>query len=740
MGVESDKRMIVSRNPRRAAVAWLAALVPGVSALGSVVTAEAQTPGMHEPEEVIVTAQRRQERLIDVPQSMSVLSTDYLDKINAVQFRDFANTVPGLNFTTSGAGQNRISLRGVTAGNDVSPTVGIYVDDVPYGSSTTYLGSVLGLDMALFDLERIEVLRGPQGTLYGASSLGGLIKYVTSQPDTKNFSGDVQAGLSGTQHGGTNYSAAMAVNAPIVEESVAVRLSGFYSRDGGYVDNVSLGQEDVNNSDIYGGRADLLLTPTEKLKIRIVGFAQEIERDGSATSSYTLAGMPIDDSLSQRRVRPESFTQSFYLGSGTVTYDFGWSELTSISSYQSARSNLVADLSPLYVPLLRLPIYNRSYSAVTNDNDLNWDKVSQEVRLVSGGSNTLDWLIGAFYTHETSDNDSVLRPYDLSGQPAATNIFNTFRPSRYEEYAAFGDLTWHLTDKFDVTGGIRHSRMDVETRRIGSGLLIGSQAPTASEDEISTYLANARYRFTDHMTAYVRYATGYRPGGPNFAVVNPATGQLNGPEEFKADSLDSYEMGFKAETESGVFGIDAAGYYVEWDDIQVSISRGVFSGIYNAPGGATVRGAELTLNARPVSGLGVAASFAYQDAELAKADADLRGAKGERLPNVPDIQATLSADYEFPIAGWYPTFGATLRHVSERTSGFRGAPTSYYRLPEYTAVDLRTGITFGSMSLQLYVRNLTDERGQLSTTVLSNVSSVALLQPRTIGMRLATSF
>ena len=198
----------------------------------------------NELEEIVVTAQKQEQKLSETPLSVTALSSTDLTALAATQFRDFANTVPGLGFTSEGVGSTQINLRGITSGGSVSPTVGIYVDEVPYGSSTAFAGAAgLALDVGLFDLNRVEVLRGPQGTLYGASTMGGLLKYVTTAPDLQKFGGKARAGLSATDDGDINYDVASAVNLPFGSDKAAARLSGFYSHDGGYVDSLGLDEE-----------------------------------------------------------------------------------------------------------------------------------------------------------------------------------------------------------------------------------------------------------------------------------------------------------------------------------------------------------------------------------------------------------------------------------------------------------------------------------------------------------------
>lgn len=683
-------------------------------------------------DEVVVTASKRQERLIDTAQSVSVLSAADLDRLGAVQFRDFANTVPGLAFTTTGAGYTQISLRGVTTGSfDISPTVGIYVDEVPYGSSTGYAGGAqLALDVGLFDMDRIEVLRGPQGTLYGASTMGGLIKYVAKKPDTESFGGDVQAGVSSTRDGGVNYNSAAAVNMPITD-TAALRVSGFQSRDGGYIDNVSLGRDDVNRSDVYGGRFELLLTPTDALSVRINGFMQNISRDGQGSADYSLGGDPLARDLDQLRVFDEPLDQQFRLASGTVTYEWAPVTLTSVSSYQTVRTHTNYDLTVLYAPFLEDP-----YSAIGFSNIQTTDKFTQELRLASNGSDTIEWLIGGFYTDEKSADGQSFVLRDLAGQPAPNILGETKLPSRYEELAAFANLTYHFTPKFNVSGGVRYAE-----NRQAQAADVGAPTVRSTED-VFTYLANARYHFSDRATGYIRYATGYRPGGADFIQRASDPGAPPVRYIFEADKLKSYEIGYRAETEGRRFGFDIAGYYIDWSNFQTSGVVEASGTVINVPGGADVRGAELTLTARPIDRFTVMGAFAYQDAQLSETDTTVGGVEGERLPNVPRFTATLNADYTFAFANLAPTIGATLRHVSNRNASFDGSASfPQYHMPSYTLGDLRTAITLGSVDLQLYVHNLFDERGELSAlTYFGPFAEVAILQPRTFGVTAKARF
>lgn len=695
-------------------------------------------------QEIVVTAQKKAERLIDVPQSITAVTADDLSRLNATQLRDFTNTVPALTVTSSGVGRSQITLRGVTSGEDIGPTTGVYVDEVPYGSSTAYAnGAGLAFDAGLFDLDRVEVLRGPQGTLYGASSMGGLLKYVTRQPNLQEMGGVVQGGVSSTRFGGVNYNAAAALNAPLVTDKVAVRASAYYNHDAGTIDNLTFNQDDVDRSRVYGGRVDLMLKPTEDLSIRLTGFAQNIHRNGSSLVDFTRAGALVDGPFEQRRFASEPYDQRYRNVSGTINYDLGFAALTSISSYQTVRTNFVVDGSALYVPLFAA-LAGLNFGSVPIQFASTTDKFTQEVRLASSSEGLLEWTIGGFYTHEKSGNSQAFLPTTLAGTPSPIDLLHVNLPTTYDEIAGFGNLTLHLTDKFDVSGGVRVARNKQSYTQNATGILVASQPTNRSQETVATYLANVRYKFSDRASLYARFATGYRPGGPNAVIRDLTTGALLAPATFKSDSLYSYEAGFKGETADRTFGIDVAAYHIDWKDMLVPSAANGIGVIINADQ-AKIDGAELTLTARPNRELTFSGAFAYQNARLARASAALGGRKGERLPNVPEWTAAVNADYAARGDGLRPTLGGTVRLISNRKSSFdASAGYPQFDLGDYVTVDLRAGATLATVDLQVYLRNAFDTRGKVSAVTLFSAfggpANVAMVQPRTIGISATKRF
>ena len=370
--------------------------------------------------------------------------------------------------------------------------------------------------------------------------MGGVLRYITREPETAAFRGAAQAGMSSSSRGGVGVNGAFAVNKPL-GEAAALRATGFFSRDGGFVDNAALGRDEVDHSDVYGGRLQLAYAPTDRFKVRVSGFVQEIDRGGSPAVDYALDGRRIGGRHDQIRLKDEPFNQKFGLVSVAADYDLGPAILTSVSSYQTVDTRFRQDASAVYVPVLGG--FGLDFSAVVVDQNRSTDKFTQEVRLASAEEGSLQWLAGGYYTDERSDNGQLVVAYDLAGAISPINLATVSIPSRYEEFAVFGNLTLRLTDALDVTGGVRFARNDQTFEQIGSGLLIGSVPHLESSEEAVTYLANLRYRISDRQTVYARFATGYRPGGPNFVVNDPVTGSPLASETFASDTLESYEIG-----------------------------------------------------------------------------------------------------------------------------------------------------------------------------------------------------
>ena len=305
-------------------------------------------------------------------------------------------------------------------------------------------------------------------------------------------------------------------------------------------------------------------------------------------------------------------------------------------------------------------------------------------------------------------------------------------------------MTIHVTHQVDVTGGVRYSHDSQTAIQNASGLLAGSLPEQTSDEGEATYLAGLRYRPTDNIMAYFRFATGYRPGGIN-VVANGTNGQPLASPTFQSDHLYSYEGGLKATTPDHRYSIDADVYLIDWDNVQISALRNNVGILVNAPS-AESKGAELTLTATPINKLTLTSALGFIDAELTADSPDLGGKKGDSLPDSPKFTAAVSGDYAFQVVDFNSFVGGTLRYVGSRVAAFNDSPsTPQYRLPDYTATDLRAGVFIQDARVEFFVKNVFDSRGQLSAgtafaVIPGGAVRVSILEPRTIGFDVSRKF
>ena len=715
---------------------------PAADSPASSSSSNASTATAQPLEAITVTGTRRREPVRDVPVQLNTIPADQLEQSGAKTLTDYAATQPGVNVDTSGGpGLGAVSIRGVNAGSTTIATVGMYVDDVPFGSSTAYaVGSGTALDMGLLDLNRVEVLRGPQGTIYGASTMGGLIKYVTNEPDTLRFSGNATIAGSTTAHGSPSSTLNAVINVPIQDE-VAVRFAAFQDHAGGFVDAVgpSAGS-DVNTGNTVGGRVSLLARPSHDFQIKLTATTQEIRRDSKDAVDYTADGQAVNGDLVKKLAIREPYSIKTGVVGLELDYDMGWARLDSITSGQRTDVSNRTDATYVYGPLLAsigLPV-----DQVPLDNNVTVSRQTQELRLTSPRGKW-EWIAGYFYSHEKGTNDQLVTSRISEGVPGP--MLATFQlPSEYTENALFGDITWNPSKQLAITGGMRTSSNKQTFQQIGDGPLAGgpSHVDGKSDETTNTYLAAIRYALSPTSNVYARAASGFRPGGPN-AVAYDASGQPIAPPTFKSDSLWSYEAGYKAELLERTLSVDGAIYTIKWKDIQqISAVNGI--GVIVNAGDATVNGAEVALRYRPTRQWMLYGTYAYTDGKLTE-DAPGLGKSGSRLPNSAKNSTTLGATYDFEAGGYKFSAGADARYVGERNAGFEGSGTiPNYKLPDYTLVDLHAVGDFRWGTVTLYARNIADKRAQLGAGTnfipLGGYAQVTPALPRTVGVSVSAAF
>jgi outer membrane receptor protein involved in Fe transport len=672
-------------------------------------------------EEVVVTATKRAESLQEVPSSVTAIGDPLINRVQAQNLTDIAAYVPGLNVQASGVEANRLIIRGLTTGPyDVSPSVGVYIDDAPFGSNSGLaLGALFSPDLDPSDLERVEVLKGPQGTLYGASTLAGLVKYVTKAPDTESFSTHARVDYARVPDDGTNsYAVRAGVNLPLVSDKLALRVSGFYQSTDGALTNARTGDTGLNGSFKHGGRADLRINPTDRLSIDLIAFTDTSavphvgQVDGNAQTLLPVYGRYSGYDYVNAYAR-----SSYNIYEGNIRYEFANGiTATSITSYSRFAVNEVGDDTTLFAPAFG-PVLGPllEFSGPVQPTTR---KYTEELRVASPSNDHFEWLVGGFFDRDNSNYIANFNTTYLFGAtpPAAlapivsalANYESTDNLEHYTEYAGFADFTYYIVPQFDVSAGVRFSHNSQHRVLYGSGLLadeglIPTYEVSDSHDSVWTESAGARWHLQPHTILYARYATGYRPGGPTAAG-----------KSFNPDTSRNYELGFKTTALGGTLQTDVAAFYVDWRNVQLNFFDGQETVIGNA-GNAHSKGAEFQALYEPIKALTLQGTVAYTDAYMSSLLAGAQGgaAVGDQLPYNSKWAASLLVDYFVPVSGdltW--NAGAGFRYKSSFTTTFPADPgTRFYTLPSTSFVDLRTGLAFRDRySLSFQVLNVADQR------------------------------
>jgi outer membrane receptor protein involved in Fe transport len=693
-------------------------------------------------EEVVVTAQKRLERLQDVPVPVTAISADKLVQSNQFLLRDYYASVPGLNLVPGGQSQQLLTIRGISTG-PANPTVGVTVDDIPYGASTSDGGGNVAPDIDPGDLERVEVLRGPQGTLYGASSMGGLLKFVTVDPSFVGLSGRLQAGTSSISHGNNlGYNVHGSVNVPL-GDTFAIRASAFTRQEPGYIDNPVADIEGINEQRLSGGRLSALWDLSEAFSIKLSAMYQEMEGDGTSD----IQNQPGLGDLEQNNLRGTGgFTRKAQAYSAIVSAKAGIVDLRSLTGFninefsQSDDFPGLAFLSPTY--------FQVDGAAILSHNKT--EKLTQELRASLPIGEKVDWMIGTFYTSEDSPYLQDVRAVDsATGERFGTTIFSDF-PSTYHELAAFTNLTFQLSDRFDIQVGGRESRSrKTYTERRGgafiedlTGLPVISPRPTEhSKANAFTYLLTPRFKLTPNAMAYARLASGYRPGGSN-----PTAPTV--PSGYEPDKTQNYELGLKADFLNRTLSIDTSVYYIDWKDIQLNVyTQDPNNPFYYFVNGSRAKsqGVEFSVESRPLKGLSLRSWVVLSEAELTEdfppqSATVAFGESGDRLPFSSKFSSYVSLSQEFPLSAAVTGFvGAEVSYVGKRLNQFTAdATTPRQVFPAYAKTDLRVGGTYEDWTFNLFVNNATDRRGVLQGGFAQG--SVVYIQPRTVGLSLEKRF
>jgi outer membrane receptor protein involved in Fe transport len=724
----------------------VAALGTATSLCASISVAQtappASTAGGTELSEIIVTASRRSESLENVPSSVTALPSGMLDQIKARDLNDFAGFVPGLSFASTGPSTNLLVIRGITTGSQLSSATGVYLDDIPLGASTSNGVGYQSLNINTYDLSRIEVLNGPQGTLYGATSLGGTIKYLPNAPDLKLFTFNAGVQVSSTEHGHIDHAYTGMLNMPLGEVA-AVRVDGYQVYDSGYAKDPIYGRDNQGWARSEGGRVALLLQPSDELDIQLRASTQHIPSESADVAFRDpVTRQPTYGTYDQAfpTFQPSNYSLTLY--SAAINYDTPWAKFSSITGLQTNNGTSYTDNSLTYdAALAAFGAAGDPWSLYVNTTT---KKFTQEFRVASHENTTFQWLAGAFLSNEkTSEIVDLFDNANPGGTFFGLSPFTSFLPSTYREYAAYADGTIFFTKQLELGLGVRYSRQKQAYEETVSGLLAtGSSAvltpPVATSDQsVMTYLINPKFHITDDVMVYARAASGFRPGGPNF-VLSPGLGNPT----YDPDRLWSYELGEKSTFLDKRASLNFDVYDILWKDIQVTVNVGGVNQLENA-GTARVTGAETTFDYRILPQLTVGGSAAYTDARLTSTPAVIGvTTPGVRLPLSPRFNFALLGTYDMDFAGGYTgSINVTDRWIGDRNAGFGTAISHQYSLSSYNITDLNLLVRSPyHLEYGLFLRNVFDKAGEVSASITANQYNPAapvpvfIAQPRTVGL------
>lgn len=754
------------------AIAQQAQPEQGGASQGPAATATTTSQNVTTLDNMVVTANKRAENIREVATAVTVLGEQQLENFSSTQMTDYASYVPGLQVQSNGTpGQSQVSMRGIAAMSSGS-TVGTYIDETPIGSNGLYQQATLfALDLFPYDIERIEVLRGPQGTLYGAGAMGGLLKYMTRKPDPTFTEFRIGGGVSDTEGAGDlGWNYRLGMNVPLIDDRLALRASYAENELAGYVDNLVDGRKDINEGEQTSGRVSLLWQG-DATSVQFSAMRQTIDSENNARIALDAETHEPLFGLSNYVYVDEPFEKELDHYSLTVNWDAGFADFVSATSYADTHTVITTDQTLAYgeyTLVLGLPDPGSAY--LTNTLDLS--QFTQEFRLSSKSGQPFEWLVGAFYSDEDGDNHQFVGINQLDGTPipGLPTLGDLMIPSTYEETAVFANASYRFNDWFKLGAGMRFSRNEQEFSQIvtdGVLLPIGTNDNT-SEEDVFTWSVTPQFQVGEDVMLYAKAATGYQPGGPNVL----ATGL---PPVVDSSMLTSYELGMKSAFADNRVLFDLVLYQIDWEDIQVaSLVNGV-SGLVNG-GEATSRGIEASAMFRPVDGLTLGLNAAYNDANLDEdfptivvpAGDDLQveintGLKDDRMPYVPDLTWSFTADYFMPLGGgWNANFGGGVRWVDDRANGTTERQvvrlldpptvldtqiTEPLVIDSYYAVDLYAAFSNANWTLRAYMKNVTDERAYSTmsdvtseVTGVTHFTSATPIQPRTIGLEVDYRF
>ncbi|HWE99310.1 MAG TPA: TonB-dependent receptor [Caulobacteraceae bacterium] len=676
--------------------------------------------------EVIVTATKREQTLQNAPLAVTALTGQLITKMGGSDLADIAGAIPGLSLETDRAGENKTYIRGISEVAGAAPSVGVYMDEIPI---TTFSGEQVNLKT--FDIARVEVLRGPQGTLYGEGSEGGTIRIVTNKPDSTAYQAEIYALGSSTDRGGLNGEVDGMANIPLVTHKLALRLDALWSDYDGWITNPVIGRTHYNTNTDFTGRVTLRFTPDDKTIVDLGYMHQYANSDGPSQG---------DSHYMDFAGTAEPRNDRFDVYSLTFSRDLGFATLTSATGYferGSLSHNDFTSIAPILGFLFGVPVKTAD---IVRPNDQN--SVTEEVRLVSNPGVRLAWTLGGFYKHDSIDIANTSQTNPVLPAP----VFNLSVDDASNQYAVFGEGDYAVTNQLHVIAGLRYFEEDRDTTSAVGGLLplvlsgtgFNGMRQTASNSRL-TPKVSLNYKFSPEVLVYATASSGFRAGDINpYAFLFPGA-----PSSFGPEHLWNYEIGAKTSWLDRRLVINAAAYDIAWQSIIINSAAPSALFGYSVNGGsAHSRGVELEVTAVPLTGLSLSFAGDYDDAKIdhvSTAGAGVLAKPGATLPFAPKVKLYGSVEYDFRVTntGWSGRVRADVSYNGSNYSNISDLPGTVDEA--YTTVNLRAGLSRNRLDLTVFADNVGGARGELGELDNGTGESV-LIRPRTIGISVDKRF
>jgi iron complex outermembrane recepter protein len=753
-------------------------------------TATAADPAL---EEIVVTAERRNSTVQKTAISMTAVTGQELADRGQSSLEEAIESIPGITMASGGPGQTVYQIRGVSEDGGESPTIGFYLDETPISPPSVSTNGKVAIDPDLYDLARVEVLRGPQGTLYGASSMGGTIKLVTNTPDPNNFETSGESTVSGTQSGGVNYGQNAMLNLPLAPDVAALRIVATYKNTAGWIDRVVVPNfpletssdpnnafyglvrgnvaqtpgaqvhSNVNDEELEGVRGALLVKPIDGLDVTVTGLYQRISQGGpnwiDVPPGNPVHYQPFDVA--------EPYSDRFEVFSLTANYEFDHLRLTSSTGYLDRNSTTMQDETEQIQNVLLLPAFSIADGGPGAASAWEYDHTHQfteELRLASAGDGRLQWILGGYYSNYASSIDTGSAfPGVEQFTGGATDLFFRFVvPNTIEQKAVFAHVSYQYSDEFSLTTGVRYFNYTSTVGGYRGGFVfngpdtsyIPSGDSSAGNHGINPMVTLSYTPSTD-VLIYTTAAKGFRPGGANAPIPTGATaegeaclaslqqiGRTSAPIGFGPDSLWSFELGAKTKLFDQRLILNADVYDIQWSKLQQPVALTCGLSFNDNVATAEIRGGELELTAKILNSLTFNQTVGYAHANFTSTALDANVISGQRLLDAPSL--TLSSELVYTVnVGDRDIF--SLRALNSYVSSSDELTYGPVKVPARDLVNMSASWKRGKYGASLFAHNVLDRHALLSyqnvlTNDLPTFNRAAENQPRTIGVSVHYEF